>query len=79
MARDAAEILEETLTLPLEIRAALIDSLLDSLDSQVDENAEELWEQEILRRIAQFSGRAIQPIPWSEVRSRLISKVRGGR
>jgi putative addiction module component (TIGR02574 family) len=78
MARDAAEILEEALSLPMEIRAALIDSLLDSLDSEVDENAEELWQQEILHRIGQFNERAILPIPWSEVRTRLMSKVRIG-
>ncbi len=39
MGRDAAEILKEALALPAEARAALADSLLDSLDTEVDENA----------------------------------------
>ena len=40
MKRDTAEILKEALTLPPEARAALADSLLDSLDTEVDEDAE---------------------------------------
>ena len=40
MKRDAAEILKEVLQLPTETRAALAGSLLDSLDTEVDEDAE---------------------------------------
>jgi len=37
------EILMQALTLPPEARAALADSLLDSLDTDVDEDAAEQW------------------------------------
>ena len=37
----------EALSLPEEQRAALIDSLFESLDSEVDEDAEEASRQEI--------------------------------
>jgi hypothetical protein len=37
------EILKQALTLPPEARAALADSLLDSLDTDVDEDAAEQW------------------------------------
>ena len=40
MKRDAAEILKDALALPTEARAALAGSLLDSLDTDVDEDAE---------------------------------------
>jgi hypothetical protein len=39
MPRDAAELLRDALSLPAEARAALADSLLESLDVEVDDNA----------------------------------------
>jgi hypothetical protein len=41
MAEDAAELLTHPLKPPPAARAALADSLIDSLDSEVDEDAEE--------------------------------------
>jgi putative addiction module component (TIGR02574 family) len=75
MAREAAEILEDALALPAEARAALIDSLLDSLDCQVDEDAEERWKAEILERLKQLDERAVRLVPWAEVRKRLVAEV----
>jgi hypothetical protein len=40
MKRHAAEILKDALALPTEARAALAGSLLESLDTEVDEDAE---------------------------------------
>ena len=42
MPRDAAEVLKDALALPPEARAALIGSLVDSLDTDVDEDAEQV-------------------------------------
>ena len=50
MKRDAAEILKEALALPTEARAALAGSLLDSLDTDVDEDAEASWATEVKPR-----------------------------
>jgi hypothetical protein len=41
MVDDAAELLTHALKLPAPARAALADSLIDSLDTEVDEGAEE--------------------------------------
>ncbi len=79
MSRDTAEILREALTLPVEARAALADSLLDSLDTEVDEDAEAAWQREIQRRITEVDSRAVTPIPWAEVRSRLMATLRNER
>jgi len=78
MARDVVEILEDALALPLEARAALIDSLVDSLDAEVDQDAEDLWHKEILRRVEQIDKQEVRTVPWSEIRMRLIAKVRSG-
>ena len=51
MIRDAANVLKDALALPSEARAALIDSLIDSLDHVIDDGAEEAWREEIHRSL----------------------------
>jgi putative addiction module component (TIGR02574 family) len=75
MGRQAAEILREALALPTDTRAALVDSLLDSLDSTVDPAAEELWQQEILRRAKELDAGSVKTVSWTELRSRLLAKL----
>jgi putative addiction module component (TIGR02574 family) len=75
MKRDAAEILKEALALPTEARAALAGSLLDSLDTEVDEDAEAAWAAEIDRRVAELDAGAVRSIPWQEVRQRLFERA----
>ena len=75
MSHDTAEILKEVLALPPEARAALADSLLESLDTQVDEDAEAAWRIEIQRRVAELDSSAASPVPWAEVRSRLMAAL----
>jgi putative addiction module component (TIGR02574 family) len=74
MKRDAAEILKEALALPTEARAALAGSLLDSLDTEVDEDAEAAWATEVNRRVAELDDGTVKTIPWSEVRRRLTAR-----
>lgn len=74
MKRDAAEILKEALALPTEARAALAGSLLDSLDTEVDEDAEAAWGIEVDRRVAELDSGTVRTIPWAEVRRRLAAR-----
>ena len=71
MKRDAAEILKDALALPTEARAALAGSLLESLDTEVDEDAEAAWATEVNRRIVELDSRAVKIVPWAEVRRQL--------
>jgi putative addiction module component (TIGR02574 family) len=57
--------------LPLEARAALIGPLVDSLDTEVDEDAEEAWREEIRRRLQEIDSGATKLVPWDEARRRL--------
>jgi putative addiction module component (TIGR02574 family) len=75
MVRDAAELLRDALALPPEARAALIDSLIDSLDQIVDDDAEEAWRVEICRRLQQIDSGAVQLIPWQHARQRLRARL----
>ena len=75
MSNDAAKILKDALTLPAEARAALADSLIESLDTEVDEHAESAWKSEIERRLKGLDSGVVKPVPWSEVRSRLMATL----
>ena len=74
MKREAAAILKDALALPTEARAALAGLLLESLDTEVDEDAEVAWAIEVNRRVAELDSRAVKAIPWAEVRSRLTAR-----
>jgi putative addiction module component (TIGR02574 family) len=74
MPRDAAEVLKDALALPVEARAALIGSLVDSLDTEVDEDAEEAWREEIRRRLQEIDRGTVKLIPWAEARRRLLNR-----
>jgi putative addiction module component (TIGR02574 family) len=75
MERDAAEVLRSALALPPEVRAALIDSLISSLDQQVDAAVEETWREEIFQRLEQIDSGAVQLVPWEDARRRLRSRL----
>lgn len=75
MVKDPAEVLKAALELPAEARAALIDSLIESLDQTIDDDAEEVWREEIYRRLQQIDGGAVQLMPWEDARRRLRSRL----
>ena len=75
MEMDAAEVLRDALALSPEVRAALVDSLIGSLDQEVDAAAEEAWRDEIYRRLQQIDSGAVHLIPWEDARRRLRSRL----
>ena len=75
MGHDTKQIFDEALALPPEARAALADSLLHSLDTEVDEDAEVEWQREIARRAAELDSRLVPTVPWADVRSRLLAAL----
>jgi len=78
MTQEVSELLKKVLALPAEARAALAGSLLESLEDTLDAGAEEEWNQEIARRIAELDSGKVKPIPWAEAR-RQISAILNGR
>jgi len=65
--RDAADILKDALAPPTDGRAALAGSLLESLDIEVDEDAEAAWATKVNRRVDELDSGAVNAIPWAEV------------
>jgi putative addiction module component (TIGR02574 family) len=77
MAEDAAELLTHALKPPPAARAALADSLIDSLDTDVDANAEEAWRNEIALRVRDLDSGRVQTIAWDDVRRQLRRRFNG--
>jgi putative addiction module component (TIGR02574 family) len=75
MAKDAAQVLEEALALPVEERAALADSLLESIDSDIDEDAEAAWRKEVGKRAADLDSGAVQSVGWPEIETRILQRL----
>lgn len=74
MKQSIVEILKEALKLPLEARAALAGTLLDSLDETVDRDAESAWEAEIVMRLKEIDEGKVNLIPWAEARARIAGQ-----
>jgi len=77
MAQDVSELLKKALALPAEARAALANSLLESLDDAVDPSAEESWSAEIARRIEELDSGKVKPVPWEAARRQIAALLNG--
>ena len=65
-------IIREALKLSPEARAALAGSLLDSLESAPDPDAEAAWGAEIQGRIAELDESRVQTVPLSRARRAIL-------
>jgi len=74
MQKDTLEILKEALKLPPEARAALAGTLLDSLDQEIDHEAESAWEMEIAKRVEAMDAGVVRTVPWSEARRQIAGR-----
>ena len=65
------QLLAEALRLSDEERAALAGALIQSLETEVDVDAEVLWSVEIRGRLDRIDAGTATTIPWSEARRRI--------
>ena len=68
---DSKQLLVEALRLSEEERAALAGELLESLDTEVDPDAEAAWAAEIRARVTEIESGRAKTVPWSEARRRI--------
>jgi putative addiction module component (TIGR02574 family) len=73
---DPKQLLAEALQLRPEQRAALAGELIQSLDSQIDEDAEATWSAEIRRRLERLDSGSAKTVPWAEARRRILAAAR---
>ena len=67
----ADEILDNALRQPEKDRARIAETLIASLDTEVDREIEQAWQHEIDKRLGEIASGAVTCIPWEEVRNRL--------
>jgi len=60
MAKSARELFEEAMRLDPKERATLMRLLVDTLDAESEEGADEAWRAEIKRRIAELDSGQVQ-------------------
>jgi putative addiction module component (TIGR02574 family) len=78
MSPEVSDLLKRALSLPVDERAALANTLLDSLDQandQPDGSVQEAWDKEVARRMKDLdAGRAVT-VPWEELRLQLLATL----
>ena len=72
MNQAAQKLLDDALQLPADERADLAGHLIDSLDQQVDEDADSAWNAEIHRRLKDLDSGSVKPIPWPNARRMIV-------
>lgn len=75
---DSRRLLAEALQLSDEERAALAGELIQSLDHEVDPDAEAAWSAEIRVRLAQVDAGTATTVSWAEARRRIHAATQRG-
>jgi putative addiction module component (TIGR02574 family) len=79
MTERSIELLQKALSLTEEERIDLASSLLNSLDTSPDPDAEALWQEEISRRASALDSGQSRTIPWQDVQSQVSAALQHGR
>ena len=74
MSPEISDLLKRTLALSVDERAALANTLLDSLGG-ADESVQEAWDKEIARRIEDLRAGKAATVPWEELHRELLAMV----
>jgi putative addiction module component (TIGR02574 family) len=74
MSPEVSDLLKRALALPVDERAALANTLLDSLETS-NQSVEEAWDEEVARRMADLkAGRAVT-VAWEQLHRELLAMV----
>jgi putative addiction module component (TIGR02574 family) len=74
MSPEVSYLLKRALALPVEERAALANTLLDSLET-TNQSVEEAWDEEVARRMADLKAGKTVTVPWEELHRELLAMV----
>jgi putative addiction module component (TIGR02574 family) len=76
MSPEVSDLLRRAMALPADERAALANTLFDSLEA-TDESVQEAWDREVARRIADLKAGKAVTVPWEELHRELLAMVTG--
>jgi putative addiction module component (TIGR02574 family) len=71
---EISDLLKRALALPVDERAALANTLLDTLGS-TNESVQEAWDAEVARRIEDLKAGKAVTVPWQELHRELLAMV----
>ena len=74
MSLEVSDLLKRALALPVEERAALANTLLDSLDMS-NQSLEEAWDEEVARRIEDLKAGKAVTVSWEQLHRELLAMV----
>ena len=74
MSAQTSDLLRQALALPAEERAALANTLLDSLEAS-NPSVQEAWDEEVARRIDDLTAGKAVTVPWEELHRELLAMV----
>jgi len=74
MSPEVSDLLKRALALPVDERAALANTLLDSLET-TNQSLQKEWDEEVARRMEELkAGKAIT-VPWEQLHRELLAMV----
>lgn len=71
------QLLRSALALPEADRAEIAASLINSLDTKVDDGVDEAWADEIQRRIESIDDGDVKLVPWNDVMREMRGRTHG--
>ncbi len=74
MTPEVSDLLKRALALPVDERAALANTLLDSLDTQ-SQSVGEAWDEEVARRMEDLKAGKAVTVPWEQLHRELLAMV----
>ncbi len=74
MATTADKILDEALSLPVDIRLGLVEKLISSLNLPTQTEIDRLWADEAERRVAEIENNSVKLIPGEQVFDKIRRK-----
>jgi putative addiction module component (TIGR02574 family) len=74
MSPEVSDLLKRALTLPADERAALANTLLDSLET-TDQSVQEAWDAEVARRMEDLKAGKAVTVPWEQLHRELLALV----
>lgn len=74
MSPEISDLLKRALALSVEERAALANTLLDSLET-TNTSVQEAWDEEVARRIKDLKAGKAVTVPWEQLHRELLAMV----
>lgn len=74
MSPEVSDLLKRALALPVDERAALANTLLDSLET-TNQSVEDAWDEEVARRMEELKAGNAVTVPWEELHRELLAMV----